>query len=119
MSFPSANKAFVLGKVEHDPEVREVKGGKEKMGMRIRTTRSWSDREFSTLHRVVIWGKMIDDLRSIKDGDYVAVDGRIDNRSYEVDGVTKWITEIVANDVQVYADEAKSNGETEEDDLPF
>ena len=119
MSFPSANKVFVLGKVEHDPEIREISGGKEKMGMRVRTTRSWTDKEFSTLHRVVVWGKMVDGLRGIKDGDYVAVDGRIDNRKYESNGETKWITEIVANDVQVYADRAAANGDQQEDDLPF
>ena len=122
MGIPSLNKMFVLGRVEGQPQLKDIGDGKQKLGFRVRTERMWKERTFSTLHRVVVWGKMVEDLRSIQEGDSVSVDGRIDNRKYEVNGETKWITEVVANDVQVYAAQAESGGGdefTSEDDLPF
>ena len=121
MSVPSINKVIVVGLVEEDPQIRAIGEGKEKMGFRVRTTRSWSGREFSTLHRVVVWGNQINNVRSLRGGDTVAIDGRIDNRKYEANGETKWITEVVANDVQIYSSApASAGGAVELDDaIPF
>ena len=120
MSVPSFNKAMIVGLVEEPPQIRPIGEGKEKMGFRVRTYRAWRDKQFSTLHRVVVWGNSINDLRNLQQGDTVAVDGRIDNRKYEVEGVTKWITEIVANDVQVYAaSPAQAGGDSIDSEIPF
>lgn len=120
MSVPSVNKAVIVGKVEDQPQIRSIGEGKEKMGFRVRTERSWRDKTFSTLHRIVVWGNMITDIRGLNQGDCVSIDGRIDNRKYEVEGETKWITEVVANDVQVFASAAAApSGLSDEDDLPF
>ena len=121
MSIPSVNKAFIVGAVEGEPRITPYGEGKEKMGFRVRTNRAWKDKNFSTVHRIIVWGNMVADIKGLREGDGVSVDGRIDNRKYEVDGETKWITEVVANDVQVYA---SSNGKPqhgleEDDDLPF
>ena len=120
MSIPSVNKAVIVGCVEGQPRITPYGEGKEKMGFKVRTNRAWKDKNFSTVHRIIVWGNMVNDIRSLADGDGVSVDGRIDNRKYEVDGEAKWITEVVANDVQVYA---SSNGNAghgpEDDDLPF
>jgi single-strand DNA-binding protein len=121
MDYPSLNKVFIVGRVEGEPQIKEISEGKEKLGFRVRTERKWRDRTFSTLHRVCVFGNMVGDLRGIREGDSVAVDGRIDNRKYEVNGETKWITELVANDVQVYAaptTEAVDESDSE-DALPF
>jgi single-strand DNA-binding protein len=121
MNMPSVNKAVIVGVVEDQPQIRSISEGKEKMGFRVRTHRAWRDKTFSTLHRIVVWGGMITDIRGLNQGDFVSVDGRIDNRKYEVEGETKWITEVVASDVQVVA--APSSGGASvlgsEDDLPF
>ena len=42
MSVPSINKVIVVGLVEEDPQIRAIGEGKEKMGFRVRTTRSWN-----------------------------------------------------------------------------
>tara|TARA_Y100000004_G_scaffold187950_1_gene241438 strand:- start:1354 stop:1716 length:363 start_codon:yes stop_codon:yes gene_type:complete len=120
MSNPSMNKVILVGRVEAQPEIRPIGEGREKMGFRLRTERSWSDKIFSTLHRVVVWGKQIDNLRNLREGDCVSIDGRIDNRKYEANGETKWITEVVANDVQIFSSApAPSGGGGLDDVIPF
>ena len=120
MSNPSMNKALIVGRVDAPPQIKEIGEGKEKMGFRVRTNRAWRDKTFSTVHRITVWGNMITDIRNLQEGDCVSVDGRIDNRKYEVDGETKWITEVVANDVQVFstASAGADSALGPEDDLP-
>ena len=118
MSFPSANKVFVIGKVSAPPQVRTGQSGKDVMNFRVRTTRKWSDKEFTTTHRIVVFGNMVDQIRNLGEGSLVGVDGRIDNRKYESNGEDKWITEIVANVVQVFS-ENQSQGDDYGDQVPF
>tara|TARA_R110000751_G_scaffold74611_3_gene150645 strand:- start:3316 stop:3684 length:369 start_codon:yes stop_codon:yes gene_type:complete len=106
MSNPSMNKVVIVGRVDAPPQVRSIGDNKEKMGFRVRTERSWRDKTFSTVHRVVVWGGQIEDIRNLREGDCVSIDGRIDNRKYEVEGEAKWISEVVANDVQVFSSSA-------------
>jgi single-strand DNA-binding protein len=121
VSNPSINKALIVGRVDAPPKIHSSGEGKERMGFRVRTNRAWRDKTFSTVHLITVWGNMITDIRNLQEGDCVSVDGRIDNRKYEVDGETKWTTEVVASDVQVFASEAAGANSAlgPEDDLPF
>ena len=121
MSIPSINKAVIVGRVDDQPRVGTYGEGKQKMSFKVRTERAWRDKSFSTVHRIMVWGNMVSDIENLKSGDFVSVDGRIDNRKFEVDGETKWITEVVANDVQVYAasNGGSDGGRGDEDVIPF
>jgi single-strand DNA-binding protein len=118
MSFPSANKVLVIGKVSAPPQVRSSQNGKDIMTFRVRTTRKWSDNEYTTTHRVVVFGNMVDQIRNLGEGSLVGVDGRIENRKYESNGEDKWITEIVANDVQVFSED-QGQSDDQGDQIPF
>jgi len=55
----------------------------------------------------------------MKAGTQVMVDGRLDNRKYQDnEGNDKWISEINANDIQVYGGGAEAPA-TSEDEIPF
>ncbi|MGE0446813.1 MAG: single-stranded DNA-binding protein, partial [Vicinamibacterales bacterium] len=54
--------------------------------------------EKTTWHRCVLWGKPAESLNEyLVKGKQVAVEGRIDNREYEQDGVKKYISEIIVD----------------------
>tara|TARA_Y100001973_G_C5047824_1_gene256102 strand:+ start:311 stop:685 length:375 start_codon:yes stop_codon:yes gene_type:complete len=60
----------------------------------------------------------------ISDGQYVLVSGQLKNRSYEQDGVTKWVTYVEVDDVDAPAMNAIPVGASSavddaDDELPF
>ena len=116
----SMNKVLIMGRVESDPDFRTVgDNNSAKLGFRVRTERSWKDKTFSTVHRVVAWGLIAQNNKDIKAGAQVMVDGRLDNRKYQdKEGNDKWISEINANDVQVYGGGAEAPAPSE-DEIPF
>jgi len=119
MAFPSANKAFVMGEVSSPPQVKDLGNGREMLGFRLVSKRAWKDKEFRTTHRITVFGNAVDGLRNLSEGSLVGVDGRIDNRQYEQNGEKKWITEIVANDVQVFSATEKSGEAEDFGEIPF
>jgi single-strand DNA-binding protein len=96
----SLNKVTLIGNLGADPEVRTVA---------LATSRKWKkdgeNQEKTEWHRVVLWdnakGAKLADLAEsyMKKGDKVYIEGQIEYRSWEKDGVTKYTTEIVAREV--------------------
>jgi single-strand DNA-binding protein len=59
-------------------------------------TKDGEKRETATYHRVVLWGNAADNAaKYLSKGQQVEVDGRLSTRSYEKDGKTQYITEVV------------------------
>ena len=81
--------------------------------------------ESNMYHRCQIWGKKADEYAAtIADGQYAVVTGMLKNRSYEQDGVTKWVTQIDVDDLDMPGIELATSGQTpgmesSGDDLPF
>tara|TARA_R100000306_G_C4312770_1_gene111095 strand:- start:267 stop:644 length:378 start_codon:yes stop_codon:yes gene_type:complete len=122
----SINKVLIMGRVESDPDFRVVgENNSDKLGFRVRTERGWKnaktgdDKTFSTVHRIVAWGIIAKNNKDMKAGAQVMVDGRLDNRKYQDnEGNDKWISEINANDIQVYGGGAEAPAPSE-DEIPF
>jgi single-strand DNA-binding protein len=72
----------------------------------VATSESYKDKttgekkETTYWHNVVIWGSLAEvATKYLHKGDQVYLEGKITNRSYEKDGVTKYVTEIVASNM--------------------
>lgn len=106
----SLNKVFLVGNVTRDPELRYTAGGTAVLSVDMATNRSIKDesvqsgwRDVPTFHKVIVWGKLAERIsQNVSKGDKIHVEGRIDNRSYEKDGVKKYITEVVAENVLTF-----------------
>lgn len=106
----SLNKVFLVGNVTKEPELRYTPGGTAVLSLGMATNRSIKDesvqsgwRDVPTFHNVIVWGKLAERLsQNVSKGDKIHVEGRIDNRSYEKDGVKKYITEVVAENVLTF-----------------
>jgi len=100
------NKVMILGNLGRDPEVRQTQSGRTVANFSVATTDSWSmgeDRQERTeWHQVVVWGKSAEACgQYLTKGRQVLVEGRLQTRRYEdKDGVTRYVTEIVAQQVQ-------------------
>jgi single-strand DNA-binding protein len=110
------NKAILIGRLGKDPDLSYTQSGTARCRFSMATSESYKDnqtgerKEKTTWHNVVVWGNQAENVdKYLHKGSLVSVEGKIDNRSYEKDGQTRYITEIVAQRV-VFLD-TKSDGD--------
>ena len=106
----SINKTTLLGNATKAPELKYTQGEKSTAicTFNMATNRGvkkgdeWVD--VPTFHRIVVWSKQAEnEEKNIGKGTKVLVEGRIENRTYQdKDGVTKNISEVVAENVIVF-----------------
>jgi len=102
------NKAFVLGNLTRDPELRQIPSGQSVAQFGIATNREFTDKsgqrqKLTEFHNIVAWGKLGELCNQyIRKGQSVFVEGRIQTRSWDdkQTGQKKYRTEIVAENVQ-------------------
>ncbi len=98
------NKAILIGNLTRDPETRTV-GDSLKCSFTIAVNRRFSNRQGvreADFIPVVTWSKLAEVCsRYLSKGSKVAVEGRIEVRSYDAqDGSKRYITEIIADNVE-------------------
>lgn len=102
------NKVILVGRVGKDPEVRNLENGTAVANLSIATTESYKDKisgekkETTTWHNLVFWRNLAEIAQKyVKKGQLLYVEGKLQTRSWEKDGVTKYITEIVGNELKM------------------
>ncbi|MFH1769185.1 MAG: single-stranded DNA-binding protein [Parcubacteria group bacterium] len=103
------NKVILIGRMAADPETRTTPSGQSVSSFRIATNRVWNDRntgqkqEQVEFHSIVAWGQLSNVVQSyLKKGQLVEIEGRLQTRSWQGnDGVKKYRTEIVAENLQL------------------
>jgi single-strand DNA-binding protein len=101
------NKVILVGNVGKDPEVQYIREDVPVAKFSLATSETYKDKNGQKVtntewHNIVAWrgtAKIVEQY--IKKGNQLYIEGKITNRSYEKDGVTKYITEIVANTIQM------------------
>jgi len=127
------NLVIITGHLGHDPEFKETKGDPV-ANLSIATTEKWTkdgEKHSKTeWHRVVLWGKQAELANQyLKKGNQVTIQGKIQTRDYEKDGVKKYITEIVGQRIEFLGGKPKDSDEkgtvdevlppSDDDNLPF
>ena len=111
------NKVILVGNLGRDPEIRYTQDGQAVVNFTLATTMEWRDkatgekRDKTEWHRIVAFRKLAEICGEyLSKGRQVYIEGRLQTRSYEQDGVTKYITEVVANDMQMLGTKGDSGG---------
>ncbi len=101
------NKAFIIGNLTRDPEMRALPSGIKVTTFSVATNRVWKDqsgakKEQADYHNIVMFGRQAEvAAQYLKKGSSVLIEGRIQTRSWDdKDGVKKYRTEIVADRMQ-------------------
>lgn len=111
------NKAMIYGNLTRDPEKRALPSGQSVVSFAVATNRSYTDKdgkkqEQVDYHDVVAFAKLADVMGQwLKKGRPVYIEGRLQTRSWEQDGVKRYKTEIVADSFQFGADGGSGGGE--------
>jgi len=100
------NRVQLIGNLGADPEFKEFDSGKAMAKMSLATTETYKNSNGEKInetqwHNVVAWGNTAEIAHKyLKKGNEVAVEGRLQHRSYEdKDGVKKYITEVVVTEL--------------------
>lgn len=94
------NKVILVGNLGKDPEVRTLENGRKVANFPLATSETYKDRngervERTEWHNIVFWGPVADVLeRYVRKGSKIYVEGKLRTRSYEQEGIKKYITEI-------------------------
>jgi single-strand DNA-binding protein len=104
----SVNKVILVGNLGRDPEVRYMKNGNAVASLNVATSRKWKNKQTGEMqdetewHRVSVFGRDAEFCEKyLTKGRTIYVEGRLRTRSYDdKDGVKKYSTEIIADDVQ-------------------
>jgi len=100
----SINRVQLLGHLGKDVEVRFTPTGVKVAQFTLATSRCWKPKdsqewkEETDWHRCVLW-RCENVANYLLKGKQVYVEGRLQTRAYEVDGVKRYTTEVVVDDL--------------------
>ena len=103
----SVNKWIGIGRLGKDPEVRFTAGGKAVANFSIACDESYKDASGEKQKKtewvsLVVWGNSVEAYVQpyLHKGDLIYVEGKLQTRSWEKDGVKKYTTEVNVTDIK-------------------
>lgn len=98
------NKVILVGTCGQDPEVRYMPNGNAVTNLSLATSEQWMDKqtnqkvEKTEWHRVSLFGKVAEIAGEwLRKGTQVYIEGKLQTREWEKDGIKRYTTEIVVN----------------------
>jgi len=102
------NKVILVGNVGADPETRYMPNGNAVTNITLATSETWKDKnngeqqERTEWHRVTFYQRLAEIVAEyVKKGSKLYVEGRLQTRSWEQDGIKRYATDIIANEMQM------------------
>lgn len=116
------NKVILIGNAGNDAEVRYMPSGAAVANVNLATTESWRDKQSGQMQERTEWHRVAFMDRGnyllgqiageyIKKGSKVYVEGSLRTREWEKDGIKRYTTEIIANEMQLL--DSRSDGGTQ------
>ncbi|MBK9422277.1 MAG: single-stranded DNA-binding protein [Flavobacteriales bacterium] len=102
------NKVILIGNLGADPEVRHLQNDVTVANFNLATSETFKDRvtgekrEQTEWHRVVVWRGLAEVVEKyVKKGSKVYVEGKLRTRKWEKDGIERYTTEIMADNLSM------------------
>lgn len=111
------NKVILVGRLGKDPEVRNLDNGATVANFTIATSESYRDKttgdkkEITEWHNIVLWRGLAEIAQKyLHKGDLVYIEGKLRTRSWEKEGVTRYTTEVVGDNMTMLSTKGSSGG---------
>lgn len=98
------NKVILVGTCGQDPDVRYMPNGNAVTNLSLATSEQWTDKqtgqkvEKTEWHRVSMFGKVAEIAGEyLRKGSQVYIEGKLQTREWEKDGIKRYTTEIVVD----------------------
>ncbi|MFY0605521.1 MAG: single-stranded DNA-binding protein [Cyclobacteriaceae bacterium] len=110
------NKVILVGNLGKDPEVRHLESGAVVASFSIATSESYKDRttgerkDQTEWHNIVLWRGLAEIAEKyLHKGDQVYIEGKLRTRSWEKDGITRYTTEVVGDNMTMLGSRQSAN----------
>lgn len=124
------NKTQLIGYLGANPEIRYTPEREAIANIRVATTETWKNKDGSKgerteWHTIVMFGKLAEIAgQYLKKGSLVYIEGKLQTRSWEKDGETRYATEVRADTMKMLpSGNGKKEGAAQthgkHDDEPF
>jgi len=104
----SVNKVQIIGTLGRDPEMKYLPSGSAVVTVSVATDESYNDKnsgqkvEKTEWHRLTAFGKLAEIIgQYLKKGSKAYFEGKLRTNEYEKDGIKRYSTEIVVNDMMM------------------
>jgi single-strand DNA-binding protein len=121
----SVNKVILIGHLGKDPEVRHLEGGNSVANFTMATNEYYKDKQGTRVertewHNIAAWRNLAELAEKyLRKGHQVYVEGRIRTRQYQdKDNQTRYITEIVAEEISMLGNGRSGAGENQSTNQP-
>ena len=111
------NKVILVGRLGKDPEVRNLENGASVANFTLATSESYKDKttgekkEITEWHNIVIWRGLAEIAQKyLHKGDMVYIEGKLRTRSWEKEGVTRYTTEVVGDNMTMLSTKGSGSG---------
>ncbi|AXH56270.1 single-stranded DNA-binding protein [Pseudomonas ficuserectae] len=98
------NKVILVGTCGQEPDVRYLPNGNAVTNLSLATSEQWTDKqsgqkvEKTEWHRVSLFGKVAEIAGEyLRKGSQVYIEGKLQTREWEKDGIKRYTTEIVVD----------------------
>lgn len=98
------NKVIIVGTCGQDPELKYMPSGDAVCNLSLATSEQWTDKktnqkvEKTEWHRVAMFGKVAEIAGEyLRKGSQCYIEGRLQTREWEKDGIKRYTTEIVVD----------------------
>jgi single-strand DNA-binding protein len=103
--FNDVNKLILIGNLTADPELKRTPSGTPVTQFSVVTNHRYKkDEEWvdqANFHNVVVWRNAENIAKWAKKGTKIHLEGRVQTRNWEKDGVKHYRTEVIANEVNL------------------
>ena len=112
------NKVILIGNLGADPEIRHLENGVTVANFNLATTEIFKDkqtgerREQTEWHRVVAWRWLGETAEKyLRKGSKVYIGGKLRTRKWEKDGIERYTTEVMADELTLLDRPAQGQGQ--------
>jgi single-strand DNA-binding protein len=116
------NKVILVGRLGKDPEVRNLENGATVANFTLATSESYKDKttgekkEVTEWHNIVLWRGIAEvAAKYLHKGDMIYLEGKLRTRSWEKEGVTRYTTEVVGDNMTMLSTKRDSNRDSNQE----
>lgn len=102
------NRVILIGNVGQDPETKHLPNGNAVTNLTLATSETWKDKntgeqqERTEWHRITFYQRLAEIVAEyVKKGSKLYIEGKLQTRSWEQDGVKRYATDIIASEMQM------------------
>ena len=115
------NKVILVGRLGKDPEVRNLENGATVANFSVATSETYKDKttgdkkEVTEWHNIVLWRGLAEiAAKYLHKGDMIYIEGKLRTRSWEKEGVTRYTTEVVGDNMTMLSTKREGGGGNQE-----